>query len=123
MQFSQDWMMRQIQMLAQVLAKILFGKETTDYIIEDEQNLNGTDLLYKAISELLSKGDIGGAEDLLFEALENGGKENLEVAIDFYTKLNKMSDSELEAGNFSREEVEDGLRNAAELFGLENFLT
>lgn len=122
MQFSQDWIMRQVQMIAQMLAKILFGKETTDYIIEDEENLNGTDLLYKALSELLTKGEIGKAEDLLFEALENGGKENLEVAVDFYAKLNKYSDKELEERDFSREELEDGLRNAAALFGLENFL-
>ncbi len=122
MQFSQDWIVRQIQMIAQMLAKILFGKDTTDYIIENEEDLNGTDLLYKAICALLEKGDIGGAEDLLFEALENGGKENLEVAVDFYSRLNNMTDKELEAGNFSREEVEDGLRNAASLFGLENLL-
>ena len=123
MEFTQDWIMRQIQMIAQMLAKLLFGKETTDYIIEDENDLNGTDLLYKAISELLASGDICGAEDLLFEALENGGKENLEVAIDFYAKLNKMTDAQLQAGNFSREEAEDGLRNAAALFGLENLLS
>ena len=114
--------MRQIQMLAQMLAKMLFGKETTDYIIENEEELNGTDLLYKAISELLKKGDICGAEDLLFEALENGGKENLEVAIDFYAKLNKMTDGELESANFSREETEEGLRNAVAMFGLEGIL-
>lgn len=122
MEFTQDWIMRQVQMLAQMLAKILFGKDTTDYIIENEDDLNGTDLLYKALCAKLEKGDICGAEDLLFEALENGGKENLEVAIDFYAKLNKMTDAQLQAGNFSREEAEDGLRNAAALFGLEEFL-
>ncbi len=122
MEFTQDWIMRQIQMIAQMLAKILFGKETTDYIVEDEENLNGTDLLYKAISEKLASGDIGGAEDILFEALENGGRENLEVAVDFYSKLNKMTDAQLEAADFSREEVEDGLRNAVALFGLEDLL-
>lgn len=122
MQFSQDWIMRQIQMIAQMLAKMLFGKETTDYIIENEEDLNGTDLLYKALCGLLEKGDICGAEDLLFEALENGGKENLEVAIDFYSKLNKMSDKELEDADFSREEVEEGLQNAAALFGLEDLI-
>ena len=122
MEFTQDWIMRQIQMIAQFLAKLLFGKETTDYIVEDELALNGTDLLYKALCALLEKGEIGKAEDVLFEALENGGKENLEVAIDFYSKLNKMTDAQLKAGNFSREEVEDGLRNAAAMFGLDDLL-
>lgn len=122
MEFTQDWIMRQVQMLAQMLAKILFGKDTTDYIVEDEGDLNGTDLLYKALCAKLEKGDICGAEDLLFEALENGGKENLEVAVDFYARLNKMSDAELESANFSREEVEQGLQNAAALFGLEDLI-
>lgn len=123
MEFTQDWIMRQVQMLAQMLAKILFGKETTDYIIEDEDDLNGTDLLYKALCAKLEKGDICGAEDILFEALENGGKENLEVAIDFYARLNKMSDAELEKADFSREEVEEGLKNATAMFGLEGFVS
>lgn len=122
MQFSQDWIVRQIQMIAQFLAKLLFGKDTSEYIIEDEENLNGTDLLYKALCAKLEKGDICGAEDILFEALENGGKENLEVAIDFYAKLNNMSDAELEKADFSREEVEEGLKNAAAMFGLEDLI-
>ncbi len=122
MEFTQDWIMRQVQMLAQMLAKILFGKDTTDYIIEAEDDLNGTDLLYKALCAKLDKGDICGAEDILFDALENGGKENLEVAIDFYARLNKMSDAELESANFSREEVEEGLKNAVAMFGLEGIL-
>lgn len=122
MQFSQDWIVRQIQMIAQFLAKLLFGKDTSEYIIEDEENLNGTDLLYKALCAKLEKGDICGAEDILFEALENGGKENLEVAIDFYAKLNNMSDEELAQADFSREEVEEGLKNAAAMFGLEDLI-
>ena len=51
------------------------------------------------------------AEDLLFEMLEAGddGREILARGISFYQRLARKSDTELRAGNFSREEVDEGL--------------
>jgi len=51
------------------------------------------------------------AEDLLFEMLEAGdhGGEILDRGTAFYQRLQRKSDAELKAGNFSSEEVEEGL--------------
>jgi hypothetical protein len=51
------------------------------------------------------------AEDLLFEMLEAGdhGGEILARGAAFYQRLQRKSDAELRAGNFSSEEVEEGL--------------
>jgi tetratricopeptide (TPR) repeat protein len=55
------------------------------------------------------------AEDVLFELLEEGDKENepesnlVEQGIAFYERLLRKKDTELVAGNFSWEEVREGL--------------
>ena len=51
------------------------------------------------------------AEDLLFEMREAGdhGGEILARGTAFYQRLQRKSDAELKAGNFSSEEVEEGL--------------
>jgi hypothetical protein len=51
------------------------------------------------------------AEDLLFEMVEAGDHEGeiLARGISFYQRLARKSNAELRAGNFSREEVDEGL--------------
>jgi hypothetical protein len=61
-------------------------------------------------------GSYARAEDVLFEMVEGeeeekqpGGNEIVEQGIAFYNRLLKKSDTDLKAGNLSREEVEEGL--------------
>ena len=56
------------------------------------------------------KGDFAGAEDRLFELLEQDVNDDLlEEGLGFYTQLLTLSDEELEAGNLPRDEVEESL--------------
>jgi Family of unknown function (DUF6483) len=61
-------------------------------------------------------GSYARAEDVLFEMVEGeeeekqpGGNEIVEQGIAFYNRLLKKSDTDLKAGNLSRQEVEEGL--------------
>jgi hypothetical protein len=58
-------------------------------------------------------GNYGKAEDLLFEMLENDEQlvepETIEQGIAFYQRLLRKHDADLQAGNFTRSEVEEGL--------------
>ncbi|MFL5697429.1 MAG: DUF6483 family protein, partial [Ktedonobacteraceae bacterium] len=61
-------------------------------------------------------GSYARAEDVLFEMVEGEEKEKepadnevIEQGIAFYNRLLKKSDTDLKAGNLSREEVEEGL--------------
>ncbi len=107
--FENDWILRQINMLVQFVARIVFKKDAVSYEIEDEEHLTDTDELYKKIRALLGKKKICEAEDLLFDNYAEG-KEYLTLALDFYQTLSKMSDDELEQHNFSRQEIYDGLK-------------
>ena len=42
----------------------------------------------------------------------------LELAVDFYARLNDLTDAQLEAAGFGRDELEEGLRDMAGRFGV-----
>lgn len=110
MYFERDWMMRQIQMLAQFVARTIFLKEYIVYEIIDEEHRNDMDDLYIRLRALLMTGDLCGAEDALFDGYD-GSENYLRLATWFYSELNTFTDDALEAASFPREEIEEGLRD------------
>lgn len=116
--FYEDWFMRQIHMLVAAIAKIVFGKDGVAYTVTDPANKTETDELFLHLLTLLKTGDISDAEDLLFEALNPDDQTLLLLALDFYQRLNALSDEELERCRFSRQEVLDGLQEVQRIYGL-----
>ena len=115
---TEDWMMRQVEALARSIAYLVFQKESTDYIPAGTEAGRAMDELHRRLLELVNAGDIGGAEDLLFETAEEGELGCLEVGVDFYARLNDLSDEQLRAGDFGRDEIQEGLRELAARFGV-----
>lgn len=116
--------MRQIEMMGRAIAKLIFNKNTTEYVIIDYQLLKDTDLIHNQLLALIDDGKLNEAENLLFEKIheeieENAGrKDYLEVAVDFYARLNELNDKTLDDYGFEREEIDEGIREAAELYGV-----
>ena len=123
MGFQDDWMMRQIEMMTRFIANVVFKKNEEDINYEIIGNINDTDSLtstdktYLELCALVNDGEIGQAEDLLFDNMEYSDK-YIELASDFYRRLNRMSDDDLEAGGFSRDEVYDGYVEIMSLLGV-----
>lgn len=120
---TQDWMMRQIKTMTLSISKLVFQKDSTEYQPSGAPEAGGdvlsdADNLHISLNVLLKEGKLCEAEDLLFDALEDGAKETLEVAVDFYYRLNERSNKELEDGGFSREEIADGLNDVMERYGV-----
>lgn len=122
--FEQDYIMRQIHFLAKMVAKFLFGIDspTLTEELEDRLSENETGIL-KTLIQMIDSGEIGKAEDILFDMLENNEKGCVETALLFYTYLENKSDEFLILSGFSREEVNEGFRDAVKLFGAEELLT
>jgi len=116
--YQQDWIMRQIRSMTQAIARIIFKKETVEYDITDKTNTEATNWLYKELLNLIENLNINQAENLLFEKLETHDIKYLEIAIDFYDRLNELSDEQLEKGDFTREEIKIGLNDVLKLFGI-----
>lgn len=105
MGFQDDWMLRQIEMIAHFVAKVVFQKDTVQYEVTDE--LSNSDMLYDKLHRLVKEGKICEAENMLFDNIEYNSKYT-ELAVDFYQTINKFSDEQLELCNFSRDEVYEG---------------
>jgi hypothetical protein len=58
---------------------------------------------------MLDDKNINGAEDLLFDMLDADNIEHLSIATEFYEKINRMTDEELQSADFTRKEIEYGL--------------
>lgn len=117
--YEQDWLMKQIQTLVRFIAKTVFKKDTDEFSEIIEKSASGADILYKELLVLLSEGEICRAENHLYDSVDTSSKYHLAVAMEFYSKLNLLSDEELEKADFSREEIKDGLKSITTLFGLD----
>ncbi len=114
--FEQDYIMRVIREMIRVLLKLLFqidtASPTADLLEESQQEqLNG--LLY-----LIDDGQIDKAENLVFEMTSDQNMENLETALLFYSYLNDKEDAFLQEHNYSREEIQSGVKDLASRYGL-----
>ena len=115
---TEDWMMRQVDALARSIAYLVFQKESTGYVPAGAAEDAALDELHRRLLEKVNAGDIGGAEDLLFAESDPDDRRYLELAVDFYARLNDLTDAQLEAAGFGRDELEEGLRDMACRFGV-----
>ena len=105
-------------MIGEMIARAVFGTGVIAYTSENEESPTRTDQLYHTLDMLISQKRIGEAEDRLFEGIDAGNPKHLELAMDFYQKLNRLSDEELAEANFPRQEIMDGVKFIIEKFGL-----
>ena len=110
--------MRQLEMLISTIAGLAFGKDGRGDPWTEELDQEHAALAEK-LTGLLRNGQMGKAEDMLFLELDTDDKRMLAVALDFYRQANSLSDDELEAQDFTREELLDGLRDVCERYGLQ----
>ena len=114
--FKDDYLMRQVETLAETVAHLVFRKKSADYQPGEEHS--AADDLYFQLHTLVEQGQINEAENRLYEGCDLDDVRCLEVAVDFYSHLNNLTDKQLEAGGFSREEIQEGLEDLLEQYGV-----
>ncbi|MBE6083196.1 MULTISPECIES: DUF6483 family protein [Tissierellales] len=120
---KEDYLIRMIKDLIKTIAKFFFGSDSVTYQLPDEREYTETDYLYQQLVDMINQGDINEAEDLLYEKLDPQNKKYLELGLDFYSKLNNLTDEYLASHNYSRDEIELGLKTLVEKFGDSGLLT
>ena len=118
---TEDYILRMIQEMGQMLARILGSDalDPTDQVqLEALHAGDGLGFL-EELKALCSHGQVNLAEDRLFEELDFSDEFTFPIALGFYEHLNRFSDKELEAWDYSREEIFDGLRDCAEQYGVD----
>lgn len=116
--FEEDWMMRQVENMVNFLTAMALKKKSSKYEVLNNDSSKDTDTLHLKLIELISSCKINEAENLLFESIDKNNKRYLEVAIDFYSRVNDLDNKALEKSEFSREEIEEGLKDIADIFGI-----
>lgn len=117
-----DYIIKQINIMINFLASVLFKKDTIAYhnIKDEKGNITDTGNLVLNLHNLAEEGKINEAEDLLFSKIEENPKlDYLEAAIDFYGYLNDMDDDFLEENSFSRQEIFDGMYDIQKIYEIE----
>lgn len=113
MNFESDWFMRQLESIAEGVARKVLKKPAEQEHKELDQ-FSGDDLLFFRLCALVAQKDFCAAEDLLWENLRPGDHAGLTLAVDVYRKIGEYSSETLEAHGFSRQEVLEGLERAQE---------
>ena len=115
--FEQDYIMRLVKEMVRAILKLIFNIDTespTEELLEEQEEKETLDRLLR----LVDSGNIDQAENELYELLAEENRTNLKIALLFYSYLNEKDDTFLEEHNFSREEVEEGLRTVVAQYGL-----
>ncbi len=118
---TEDYIIRMIRDMGKMLARVLGsdGLEPEETIEEWAERSSGDSLFLKELYDLCDRGEINRAENLLFEQLDFSDSTTLPIVLGFYQHLNGFSDKELEMGNYSREEIFEGLTDCAEQYGID----
>lgn len=121
MYIEQDYIMKMIHQLIEVLlGDILKGKEKVL-----EENINKSEEQaeqYKKLKDLVNKYNINEAENLLFEKINLTNIEDFKLALLFYQYVNEKDNEFLEKSNYSREEIEQGIKDISKKYGYENIV-
>ena len=114
---EQDYIMRLIKELIRALLKVIFHTDLDMPSVEMLKDAQRRCALEELLN-LMDNGEINEGENRLSELLEDGGGEELALALLFYSHLNEKSNDFLEAHDFSREEIKAGLEDALQSQGL-----
>ena len=119
--FEQDYIMRLVHEIARVLAKILFNIDSETVSEELESRIEETDVLEQLL-DMVDNGQINEAENKLYDMLDTGAPNCIEIAILFYSYLNEKSYEFLKENDYSRGEVKEGIEEVAERVGLSGLI-
>lgn len=118
---SNDWLLKQINVVSEFLQKLFTDMETNRKLNENEQYQKDSFEFERLLENLIEEDRINDAENILFEKLETNNLMYATIATRFYGKLKGLSDEKLQKSNYSRDEILQGLNDMCDMFGLEIF--
>ena len=107
--YKKDWLLNQIDDLIDFLVKVFLNQTTTEYLPENIVN-SSSDELYNLLDKLIC--------DKKINEVDVQNPKHLAIAINFFDKLNKLTDETLDSSNYSREEINQGLNDILDKFGI-----
>lgn len=116
--FENDWIMRQIEGMTDMLGKVLLHREKSEIRVEDELSDEDVKKYHKEIQKLLKEKKYSEAIQYLRENFATGSMEYLKVALSAFDQLNSLREPELQEGGYSRQELYNDLEFITEQYGI-----
>jgi hypothetical protein len=109
---------RLINELAKNITKTVLNKEDESSQKINLNDVGSGDILQIILNRHVNDGDYNKAENILFDTInKNDSQEIYQIAINFYNLLLEKNDAELKNGNFTKEEIYQGLHDIKRLYG------
>lgn len=121
-QDEQDYIMRMIKEVIRVLVTVALGKTYKQVELDAENKYEVSGSNVNQWKEMVDKGEINEAENLLLDELDYGNREEVEEAIWFYGYVSEKGEAFLKEHDYSEEEVFDGLHMLAKRSGYEELI-
>lgn len=113
-----------INELAKNMGKALLQKEEDNNEIINLDEADSSDYIRILLKSLVLKHEYNKAENIIFEEIKKNKSEKIyKIALNFYDLLMDQSDDKLKNGNFSREEIFQGLKDVNIIFNRESLTT
>lgn len=116
--FENDWIMRQIEGMTDMLGKVLLHREKSEINIEQELSDEDVKNYHRKIQELLRAKKYPEAVQYLREHFATGSMEYLKVALSAFDQLNSLSEPELLEGSYTRQALYNDLEFITEQYGI-----
>lgn len=117
---EKDYFLRLIHEIIRALFKLLFSKD-----IDEEKDIclsSENEEIYNSFIHMIDNGEINLAENSLIHCLKLNDKQHFQLSLLFYEYLNSKEDSFLKEHDFSRNEILDGLKYIASIYGYSDFI-
>lgn len=113
-----DYIVRMITDIVRAIIRLILGKDIAGEELINEAESPVTYLLNQELIKMADNGDITGAEDRLYDLLNEDDMSTFELAMSFYLHINQYEENFLDKNNFSREEIKEGIFNILTIFGI-----
>lgn len=115
--FQQDFILREIELIARFYSRVLFGREIEKEQQEVQLDVLSENYLPYRLHKLIDEGKINEAENELFERIEEHPRmEYLSAAFEFYRHLSELDPVYLKQCDFSEEEILEGLAEIKRIY-------
>lgn len=112
-----DYIMRMIKEMVQVLASVILGKKYVAVEWEQENKFSVSGNGLNDFREMIDRGEINEAENILLEEIHYEDKEEVLAAALFYQYIGEKEEEFLLGHQYSKEEVLSGIENLIEKSG------
>jgi hypothetical protein len=114
---EEDYVTRMIRDMVRAVVRAILGKSELNYEFPKENERTNDDMVFNKMIQMADAGDINGAENMLLTEFEFKEPKQLEIALAFYSHLNEFEEDFLEANDYSRREIGEGIDAVAKKYG------